>query len=163
MRLATSESYAPSCVTLTQPESFFTRKNPKGPDNASTLRQVPFSNYYLENLAKLSENRLDDSLAVTPHTMLVLSRKKDEKIILDPELIPIPEDAPEEVRQYLQQLKDSFHGEAVEIMVVDIRGDKVRLGIQASNKVPIHRQEVHEAIQEEWRKQAEAERTDDSQ
>jgi carbon storage regulator len=35
---------------------------------------------------------------------------------------------------------------------VDIRGDKVRLGIEAPNDVPVHRQEVYEAIQRENRK-----------
>jgi len=35
------------------------------------------------------------------------------------------------------------------ITVVDIRGDKVRLGIDAPKEVPVHRQEVYEAIQRE--------------
>jgi carbon storage regulator len=35
------------------------------------------------------------------------------------------------------------------ITVVDIRGDKVRLGIDAPTDVPVHRQEVYEAIQRE--------------
>ena len=56
--------------------------------------------------------------------MLVLSRKRDEKI-----LITLPD------------------GRLVEIMVVDIQGDKVRLGIEAPKEVPVHRQEVYEAIQ----------------
>jgi carbon storage regulator len=51
--------------------------------------------------------------------MLVLSRHRDEKIII---------------------------GDDVEIIVVDIRGDKVRLGINAPSDLPIHRHEVHEAI-----------------
>ncbi|MBT4473916.1 carbon storage regulator CsrA [Candidatus Peribacteria bacterium] len=54
--------------------------------------------------------------------MLVLSRKKDEKIII---------------------------GDAISIMVIDIRGDKVRLGIDAPRDVTIHREEVYEAIQRE--------------
>jgi carbon storage regulator len=37
-------------------------------------------------------------------------------------------------------------GEDVEIMVVDIRGDKVRLGVQARQDVPVHRREVFDAI-----------------
>ena len=51
--------------------------------------------------------------------MLVLSRKKDEKIMI---------------------------GENISIMVVEIRGDKVRLGIEAPRDVSVHRQEVYEAI-----------------
>lgn len=51
--------------------------------------------------------------------MLVLSRKKNEAIIID---------------------------DRIRIVVVDVRGDKVRLGIQADRGVPVHRQEVHDAI-----------------
>lgn len=35
----------------------------------------------------------------------------------------------------------------ITIMVVEIRGDKVRLGVSAPREVPVHRQEVYEAIQ----------------
>lgn len=52
--------------------------------------------------------------------MLVLSRKKDEKIII---------------------------GNNITIMVVDIQGDKVRLGIDAPREVTVHREEVYQAIQ----------------
>ena len=38
-------------------------------------------------------------------------------------------------------------GDNIEIMIVDIRGDKVRLGITAPRDMPVHRQEVYEAIQ----------------
>jgi len=54
--------------------------------------------------------------------MLVLSRQRDESI---------------------------FIGDNIKITVVDIRGDKVRLGIEAPSEVPVHRQEVYEAIQRE--------------
>ena len=54
--------------------------------------------------------------------MLVLSRKKDEKIVI---------------------------GDQITLMVIDIRGDKVRLGIEAPKDVAVHRQEVYEAIQKE--------------
>ena len=57
--------------------------------------------------------------------MLVLSRTRDEIIMI---------------------------GDDVEIIVVDIRGDKVRLGINAPQDVPVHRQEVYEAIQREQKK-----------
>lgn len=56
--------------------------------------------------------------------MLVLSRKKNESIIATTE-----------------------HGE-ITVSVVEIRGDKVRLGIIAPKEVPVYRQEVYEAIKE---------------
>ncbi|WP_437186348.1 carbon storage regulator CsrA [Planctomicrobium sp. SH668] len=54
--------------------------------------------------------------------MLVLSRHRDESIMI---------------------------GDNIVITIVDIRGDKVRLGIQAPTEIPVHRQEVYEAIQRE--------------
>lgn len=55
--------------------------------------------------------------------MLVLSRKKNESIVIG-------------------------EGEnAITLVVVEIRGDKVRLGIEAPKDVPVHRQEVYDAIQ----------------
>src|SRR5215510_7189753 len=54
--------------------------------------------------------------------MLVLSRQRDESIII---------------------------GDNIVITVVDIRGDKVRLGINAPSEIPVHRQEIYEAIQRE--------------
>lgn len=51
--------------------------------------------------------------------MLVLSRYKDERIMV---------------------------GENVIITIVDIRGDKVRLGIEAPKDMPVHREEVFQAI-----------------
>jgi carbon storage regulator len=51
--------------------------------------------------------------------MLVLSRKKNESIIINDNII---------------------------ITVVEIRGDKVRLGIEAPKEVTVHRREVYEAI-----------------
>ena len=51
--------------------------------------------------------------------MLVLSRKKNESIVINDSIV---------------------------ITVVEIRGDKVRLGIEAPREVPIHRSEVHAAI-----------------
>ncbi len=52
--------------------------------------------------------------------MLVLSRKKNESIVIDDRIV---------------------------ITVVEIRGDKVRLGIEAPKDVPVHRDEVYQAIQ----------------
>ena len=51
--------------------------------------------------------------------MLVLSRKKNESVIINNDII---------------------------ITVIEIRGDKVRLGIVAPKDVPVHREEVYEAI-----------------
>ncbi len=54
--------------------------------------------------------------------MLVLSRTRDETIMI---------------------------GDDVEITIVDIRGDKVRLGINAPSHIPVHRKEVYDAIKRE--------------
>jgi carbon storage regulator len=59
--------------------------------------------------------------------MLVLSRQRDETIMI---------------------------GDEVEVTVVDIRGDKVRLGISAPREVSVHRKEVYEAIKRENREAA---------
>jgi carbon storage regulator len=40
-------------------------------------------------------------------------------------------------------------GDAIELTIVDIRGDKVRIGIEAPPDVPVHRKEVYEAIRRE--------------
>jgi carbon storage regulator len=54
--------------------------------------------------------------------VLVLSRQRDETIMI---------------------------GDDIELTVVDIRGDKVRLGIKAPASVPVHRKEIYEAIRRE--------------
>jgi len=54
--------------------------------------------------------------------MLVLSRQRDESIMI---------------------------GDDVEIIIVDVRGDKVRLGITAPKNIPVHRREIYDAIQRE--------------
>ena len=56
--------------------------------------------------------------------MLVLSRKKNESIIINDHIV---------------------------VTVVEIRGDKVRLGIEAPKEVSVHRREVYEAIQNQNR------------
>ena len=43
-------------------------------------------------------------------------------------------------------------GDDVVVTIVDIRGDKVRLGIAAPQDIPVHRQEVYDAIQRENQK-----------
>jgi carbon storage regulator len=40
-------------------------------------------------------------------------------------------------------------GDEVEITIVDVRGDKVRLGITAPKSIPVHRREIYDAIQRE--------------
>lgn len=62
--------------------------------------------------------------------MLVLSRKKDEKIVI---------------------------GDSITLMVIEIRGDKVRLGIDAPRDVTVHREEIYEAIKRESSEQPQAE------
>jgi carbon storage regulator len=57
--------------------------------------------------------------------MLVLSRQRDESIMI---------------------------GDNIVVTIVDIRGDKVRLGISAPTEIPVHRQEIYEAIQRENRR-----------
>ena len=54
--------------------------------------------------------------------MLVLSRQRDESIMI---------------------------GDDIEITIVDVRGDKVRLGITAPKQIPVHRREIYDAIQRE--------------
>ncbi|MCK4872231.1 MAG: carbon storage regulator CsrA [Phycisphaerales bacterium] len=54
--------------------------------------------------------------------MLVLSRQRDETIMI---------------------------GDEIEVTVVDIRGDKVRLGINAPTRIAVHRKEIYEAIKRE--------------
>ena len=54
--------------------------------------------------------------------MLILTRKKNERIVIN---------------------------ENITVMVVEIRGDAVRIGIEAPKEVPIHRKEVYDAIKQE--------------
>ena len=51
--------------------------------------------------------------------MLVLSRQRDESIVI---------------------------GDNVVVTIVEVRGDKVKLGIEAPQEIPVHRREVYEAI-----------------
>src|SRR3989449_11779060 len=63
-------------------------------------------------------------LAQEGASMLVLSRQRDETVMI---------------------------GDDVEVTVVDIRGDKVRLGIVAPKEISVHRKEVYDAIRRENR------------
>ena len=68
--------------------------------------------------------------------MLVLSRHRDESIMI---------------------------GDDVVVTIVDIRGDKVRLGIAAPQDIPVHRQEVYEAIKRENARAGKLEPSDTNQ
>ncbi len=68
--------------------------------------------------------------------MLVLSRHRDESIVI---------------------------GDNVVVTIVDIRRDKVRLGIEAPGEIPVHRREVYEAIQRENRRAGQLESNDTQQ
>lgn len=59
--------------------------------------------------------------------MLVLSRKKEERIVIDG---------------------------GIEIVVIEIRGDKVRLGFNAPRDVSVHRKEVADAIARDGKKRS---------
>lgn len=68
--------------------------------------------------------------------MLVLSRQRDESIMI---------------------------GDDVEIIIVDVRGDKVRLGITAPRNIPVHRREIYDAIQREKGEKKEAQKQQDAE
>ena len=61
--------------------------------------------------------------------MLVLSRKKNESIVINNDIT---------------------------IVVVEIRGDKVRLGVEAPKEIPVHRREVYDAIKRSEAKERES-------
>ena len=67
--------------------------------------------------------------------MLVLSRKKNESIVIDNDIT---------------------------IVVVEIRGDKVRLGVEAPKEVPVHRREVYEAIKRNESKDSSSESSNEA-
>lgn len=64
--------------------------------------------------------------------MLVLSRKKNETIVIN---------------------------DSITVTVIEIRGDKVRLGIEAPKDVSVHRREIYEAIQNQARSEDPGTRT----
>lgn len=59
--------------------------------------------------------------------MLVLSRQRDESI---------------------------FIGDNIKLTIIDIRGDKCRLGFDVPKEIPVHREEVYQAIQREQERNA---------
>ena len=68
--------------------------------------------------------------------MLMLSRKKNEAIIINNDIT---------------------------IVVVDIRGDKVRLGVEAPKEIPVHRREVNDAIKHKQEQAKAAEDAEDAE
>ena len=68
--------------------------------------------------------------------MLVLSRKKNEAVVIN-----------------------GGTEQEITIVVVEIRGDKVRLGVEAPKEMPVHRREVQETIDKEYNKKKEEEFT----
>ncbi len=52
-------------------------------------------------------------------------------------------------------------GDDVEIIIVDVRGDKVRLGITAPKNIPVHRREIYDAIQREKNENKESKESQD--
>ncbi len=65
--------------------------------------------------------------------MLVLSRQRDQIIMI---------------------------GDDIEVVVVDIRGDKVRLGITAPKQIDVHRKEVYDQIKQENKASAQMDKKD---
>ena len=80
------------------------------------MLDCPLETFTVEEFA---ESVGDGSASPRIGPMLVLSRKKDESIVINNDIT---------------------------IVVVEIRGDKVRLGVEAPKEVPVHRREVFEAI-----------------
>ncbi|MDW8051959.1 MAG: carbon storage regulator CsrA [Armatimonadota bacterium] len=51
-------------------------------------------------------------------------------------------------------------GDDVEVIVLEVRGEQVRLGIKAPRHIPVHRREIYEAIQQENLRAAQAQPQD---
>ena len=96
------------------------------PDRNIRMRLCPFVRYDRDRPTADADRGNVDLVSsrerLPPHerrTMLVLTRKKNESIVIRDDIV---------------------------VMVVEIQGDKVRLGIEAPKEVTVHRREVYEAI-----------------
>ena len=85
------------------------------------------------NGSEVSHNSPRGAVARKNKNMLILSRKLGEQIVIADNIV---------------------------ITVVEIRGDKVRLGIEAPREVPVHRKEIYELIQREKSQQPDGASTD---
>jgi carbon storage regulator len=70
--------------------------------------------------------------------MLVLSRLRDETVVLD---------FSQACDKDIERLRSG--AEVIEVMLVDIRGEKVRTGYEAPKSIQVHRKEVWVALQKE--------------
>ena len=70
--------------------------------------------------------------------MLVLSRHRDEKYV-----IPLDQAT---LELLLEKVKKTGEPILIENMVVDIRGNSVRMGVSADSEIPVYREEVYSAI-----------------
>jgi carbon storage regulator CsrA len=90
--------------------------------------------------------------------MLVLSRQRNESVVIDDEVnvvvveiradkvrLGVDASAKYRVRKFEKKAEPPAP-EVATIVVVEIRGDKVRLGVEAPAEVPVHRIEVFEAL-----------------
>ena len=84
---------------------------------------------------RLTGESIPHSPLIQEPFMLVLSRKKNESIVINDDIV---------------------------VTIVDVRGDKVRLGIEAPRYIPVHRREVLDAIMRE-QELADAGKANDSQ
>ena len=83
------------------------------------FRSDPFCVPVLFGLSSTGRGRFYLATCMEGKEVLILSRKRDEQIIINDNIV---------------------------ITVVEIRGDKVRLGVDAPREIPVHRREVYEAI-----------------
>ena len=89
--------------------------------------------YSRYNEVEVGLNLPRDAVARKEQKMLVLSRKLEEQIVIADNIV---------------------------VTVLEIRGDKVCLGIEALKEIPVHRKEIHELIQREKPQQPDGTSTD---
>ena len=102
--------------------------------------------------------------------MLVLSRQRDETIMIGDDRTSMVQITPLEEQKLRHCTEPGLFelcgrllaslGNPIQTTVVDIRGDKVRIGVTAPKETPVHRKEVYEAIQFENRSKLVVDSTD---